>query len=210
MKVSKLESFFIPQVSKGHTDGSKIMIVMHGLGDSLDSYKVFSQELNVTGLNYLLVNAPTPYFFGHSWYDIPPGNPRPGIENSVSIILKVIDEIHEQGYDYQDIILCGFSQGGCIALESLYKCTHQLGGVMAMSPRIYHEHIPSQVTENNEIPLVICHGKYDEVIPFEDTQAGAEKLKKLYQNCEFRSYDMGHEIDVMEIMDLREWVNEIL
>ena len=105
-------------VSKGWTNGNKVMIVMHGLGDSMDSYVDVTKEINVTGLHYILVNAPRPYFFGHSWYDIPPGNPRIGIDESVEILLSCIEELKKEGFESEDIFLLGFSQGGCIAFET--------------------------------------------------------------------------------------------
>ena len=67
--MTPLTKHFIPAVNKGMTSGNKLMIVLHGRGDTLHSYKVFSQELNVTGLNYLLLNAPFVESFGYTWYD---------------------------------------------------------------------------------------------------------------------------------------------
>ncbi len=211
MKTSQLEHFFIPAKNKGWTDGNKVMIVLHGLGDSLDSYKVFVQEVNVTGLNYLLVNAPVPYFMGHSWYDIPPGDPNPGIDDSVTILLDVIEEVKMQGYDYQDIILCGFSQGGCIVMETLYKSKVQLGGVAALSPRLYEERIPSTLPyQVQKTPVYCAHGNFDDVIPFKQTENSVRSLINKGLQIDFNDFDMGHEIDPMEILSFREWLNELL
>lgn len=211
MKTTKLEYFHIPQASKGWTNGNKVMLVLHGLGDSLESYKIFAAEVNVTGLHYLLVNAPSPYFIGHSWYDIPPGDPNPGIENSSNIILEVIEELKAQGFDYQDIILCGFSQGGCIVMETLYKCPHALGGVAALSPRLYEERIPERLSYSAKNTPVFCaHGNYDDVIPFKQTENSILQLTKKGMKADFHDFDMGHEIDPMEILSFREWLNELL
>ena len=208
MIIDQLNSHFIPSINKGHSDGGKLMIVLHGLGDSLESYKVFAQELNLTGLGYLLLNAPTPYFFGHSWYDIPPGNPQPGIENSSNILVNVINSIIDQGYKYEDIFLCGFSQGGCIALETMYKLDTSLAGVIALSPRIYHENIPADMKQANKI--FMAHGKYDPVINFQETYEGYKRIKSLGHDIIFKSYNMEHQIDYQEIIDLRQWLNEEL
>lgn len=50
-----LESLFIRAASR---DSRRLMIVMHGLGDTLESFRSLPAEINLPWLNYLLVNAP--------------------------------------------------------------------------------------------------------------------------------------------------------
>ncbi len=194
-------------VSKGHTNGKKIMIVMHGLGDSLDSYEPLAKEINVTGLHYLLVNAPKSYFFGHSWYDIPPGNPRQGIDESVKKLQQTISELNDQGFKNEDIFLLGFSQGGCIAMETLYSLKGPLAGIIALSPRLYLEKLPSSISKT---PIFMAHGKTDEAINFNETFSNMNEIKKLNPDLEFHAYDYGHTFDIDTIMDLRVWLNNHL
>ena len=206
-----LEFKHIPMVSKGWTDGNKAMIVMHGLGDSLDSYVEITKEINVTGLHYLLVNAPMPYFFGHSWYDIPPGNPHKGIVKSTEIILKIIAELKDQDFESRDIFVLGFSQGGCIALETYYQLEESLGGIIALSPRMYEDRMPNELNEfQKQTPIFSAHGHFDQAIPFQETKSRIQKLAALSADIVFKEYEMEHTIDYYEIMDLREWLNEYL
>lgn len=208
-----LDSFYIPSNDITPTSAQKVMILMHGLGDSLESYKTLTREINVTGLSYLLLNAPKKYYFGYSWYDIPPNNPIPGIENSVSLLTQIIDELVEKNsnLDYSDIFIAGFSQGGCISLETAYQLQHKIGGVVLMSPRIYPERLPSQLSPClKETDLFCAHGENDPVIDINQTKAGIEHLNKLGLRSEFYQYDMEHEIDIEEIMQLRNWLNERL
>lgn len=89
-----------------------MMIVMHGLGDSLNSYVEFCQALNVTGLNFLLINAPFSHYFGYSWYDLPPsGEPYNRLEQARDKLADLVEEMNEFGISTNDIILMGFSQG---------------------------------------------------------------------------------------------------
>ncbi|AYF45239.1 phospholipase/carboxylesterase [Halobacteriovorax sp. BALOs_7] len=37
-----LDSFYIPSSDIAPTSAQKVMILMHGLGDSLESYKIFA------------------------------------------------------------------------------------------------------------------------------------------------------------------------
>ncbi|EPZ51866.1 phospholipase/carboxylesterase [Bacteriovorax sp. BAL6_X] len=213
LKTQLLDSFYIPASDITPTSSQKVMIILHGLGDSLESYKVFTQEINVTGLSYLLLNAPKKYYFGHSWYDIPPSNPVPGIENSVRILTKIIDEIvaNNEHIDYSDIFIGGFSQGGCISLETAYLLQHKLGGIVLMSPRIYPERRPQELSNCLKKTDIFCaHGSLDPVIDINQTRAGIEHLVGLGANAQFHAYEMEHEIDIDEVIQLRNWLNQRL
>lgn len=211
MENYKLTSHFIPAVNKGMGDSKKIMLTLHGLGDSLESYKVFAKEINVTGLNYLLLNGPKRYYFGYSWYDIPPQNPHLGICENVKIISEVIEQLNKNGHEYSDIILCGFSQGGCMVLETLYQLPHKIAGAICMSPRIYPDRIMEAKDINKSTPVLIAHGLFDEVISFQETKSHVENyVMKKFENVEFCEFEMHHEIDAFEILKIRNWLNEII
>ncbi|ATH07357.1 hypothetical protein BIY24_05220 [Halobacteriovorax marinus] len=205
------ESTFLPAKFNGPKSSSKIMIVMHGLGDHKASYKDFALEVNLTGLDYLLINAPTPYYFGFSWYDLPPAEPRDGILNSIEMLERLIDELQAKGYQDEDIFICGFSQGGCIALHTFLSMERKFAGIIGLSPRIYLDKMGVQEKEiHRETPIFIAHGIHDQAIDFNEVQDQVKRLKSHSLNIEFNEYDMGHEIDISEIRDLAKWLNERL
>lgn len=188
----------------------KIMLVMHGLGDSLAAYRIFTQEVNITNCHYLLMNAPEEYYGGFAWYQPGPDNPREAIQSPVSLILNEINSLIEEGFKKEDILLCGFSQGGCMALAAAMAFAEKLGGVIALSPKTYPfmlEEIPQGFLET---PLFLAHGKDDQVIDFDQTKTWFDELSKLHKELHFQEYSMAHEIDIDEIHDLRDWLNELL
>lgn len=207
------ESQVIPAVNKGMTNGSKWMIVMHGLGDSMSSYIDFCEQINVTGLNYLLINAPFNHYFGYSWYDLPPaGKPYNRLEIAREKLTGLIKEMNNFGIPSSDIFLMGFSQGGLMALDQLTSNKDLFAGVVALSPRIrIREDWEKFHTEGKfETPVYMAHGYYDEQIPYQETFEASNALKENGFNIKFNAYEMGHEIDLDEIRDLREWLNEQL
>ncbi|WP_372651709.1 alpha/beta hydrolase [Halobacteriovorax sp.] len=209
MKLSKVfDSTFLPAKFNGPKRSTKIMIVMHGLGDQMSSFKDFALEVNVTCLDYLLINAPTPYYFGFSWYDIPPGEPRDGIKSSIEKLELLINELNENGYQDEDIILCGFSQGGCISLHSFLAWKRTFAGVVCLSPRIYLDKMEVQAQEvHSKTPIFMAHGHYDQAIDFNSVESQMKRLTDSGLNISFHEYDMGHEIDIIEIRDLAGWLN---
>ena len=208
MKSQYFQSKFMPTNSYGHSN-HKIMVVMHGLGDQLDSYVPLVKEINVTGINYLLINAPREYPIGYSWYEMPPEDPRASIDESIELLHKLIQELREAGFEYDDILIMGFSQGGAMALELAQSLDKKLAGVIALSPRIYMD--PSQLaTGFRETPLYSSHGRYDDVIPFKDTRDSLMQMKPQMKDFFFSPQDMGHEICYDQILEIRSWLNEHL
>ena len=48
----------------------QLLVVLHGLGDSARGFLWLQDALGIDSLDYLLLNAPEPYFSGYRWYDI--------------------------------------------------------------------------------------------------------------------------------------------
>ncbi len=63
-----LHSEFIPATQKS---SRRLMVMLHGLGDSLEGYRWLPELLDLPWLNYLLVNAPDDYQGGYSWFNYP-------------------------------------------------------------------------------------------------------------------------------------------
>ena len=60
-------------------DSRNLLLVMHGLGDSIEGYRWFPEAVRLPWMNYLLVNAPDPYYGGFSWFDFG-GDIVPGVK----------------------------------------------------------------------------------------------------------------------------------
>jgi phospholipase/carboxylesterase len=190
-------------------ESKKVMIVMHGLGDSLDSYVPLVKELTVKNLNYLVINAPLDYPMGYSWYDLPPESPRTGIDLSCKKLMNLIIELEEQGIKQEDIFIMGFSQGGCITLELINKLNFQLAGAIALSPRVY-------VDSSNEksylfkTPLFVAHGQFDPVIPYSETADRIKSFQKINKNIIFKTYPMEHSICMDELNAVSAWLEKLV
>jgi phospholipase/carboxylesterase len=206
-----LHSAFIPSVDKGMTSGQKYMIMLHGRGDSMESYKYFAKEINVTGLNYILLNAPAKIEFGYSWYHDSFDLNDELYCHSIELLKKTIQLIKESSVDPEDLFILGFSQGARMALDIFYELGIKLAGVCALSPRMSTYHDFSALSEDClKTPLFTAHGQYDPVIPFRETQEALSRWQTAFSDAQFTSYEMGHEIDISEIQALREWINQKL
>ena len=211
IKTEYFDYTYLPAVNFGQTSAQKIMVVMHGLGDSKNSYVDFCKELNVSGLQYLVINGPIDYYGGYAWYEPPPEKPQQGLLNSLEKLERVLEELLKQGFENEDIFVLGFSQGGCMSLELLYRRKEKLGGVVALSPKMHP--IKQDLSPNKnqiETPLFVTHGLYDDLIPYSEVEKGCVGLEERGFKPIHKSYPMGHEIDYDEIEDVRNWINEYL
>ncbi len=73
-----LDTEFIPAAQK---DSRRLLVALHGLGDSKAGMRWLPEALDLPWLNFLLVNAPDEYYGGFSWYDIY-GDSAPGVRRS--------------------------------------------------------------------------------------------------------------------------------
>ena len=64
------------KIPAAEADSDWLMVVLHGLGDSMEGYRWMPEAIGLPWLNYLLVNAPDDYHGGYSWYDFL-DNPAP-------------------------------------------------------------------------------------------------------------------------------------
>src|ERR1700733_13063433 len=119
-----LHSDFIPAPEK---DSRRLMIMLHGLGDSIEGYRWFPDAMRLPWLNYLLVNAPDEYYGGYSWYDYA-GDPAPGVERSRRLLVELLDDLKGRGYAPDQITLGGFSQGCLMSIETGLRYPHRLAG----------------------------------------------------------------------------------
>lgn len=198
-----LDSLFFP--SKEPSD--KLIIVLHGRGDSAEGFRFFPEELGFKDVNFLLLNAPFEYYTGFSWYDLPP-NQLPGIEYSKNILAEVLDTLFESKYSPSKTILFGFSQGALLTFEFGTRYEHALAGYIAVSGYIYDAN-KILLEMNNDVNAgnwLCTHGDEDGVLPFHQSKGQVETLQNGGFEIDFRSYNKGHTVDLNELNEIREWI----
>src|SRR5262249_55855801 len=156
----------------------------------------FGESLDLPQLNVLLFNAPDPYYFGYSWYDLPP-NQGPGIQRSRALLEKAFAEIHRQGYPPEKCILMGFSQGCLMTLEFGARYPHRLAGYLGISGYCFDA--DKLLLEKHAAPSsgswLITHGTRDEVLDVERTRQQMKTLREAGMPIDYREYDKEHTLD---------------
>ncbi len=175
------------------------MILMHGRGASAASILKLAEELYHPDFAYL-----APQAAGQEWYPLPFLAPLEQNEPALSAALDVVAALLDQvgGIPAEKVILGGFSQGACLAVEFAARHAQRLGGLLVFSggligppgtPRDYTGSLAGT-------PVLIGCGDADPHIPQERVEETAAVLTGLGGMVEKQLYPgMGHMINADEI-----------
>jgi phospholipase/carboxylesterase len=178
------------------TESRRLMVIMHGLGDSLESYRTLPQELSLPGLNYLLVNAPQPALGGYAWFDFP-GDSGPGIIRSFGQLSKLLDVLREQGFPSEQTMLFGFSQGCTMTWELGIRYPHRFAGCIGISGFMRD---PAPLWQDRSAValkqrFLITHGMLDDLIPCAQAQIQVDFMAAAGVQVVWKEIVKAHTID---------------
>jgi phospholipase/carboxylesterase len=199
-----LHSELIPAREK---NSRRLMVMLHGLGDSIEGYRWLPEALNLPWLNYLLVNAPDDYYGGYAWFDL--NNILPGVQRSRTLLFELLDDLPARGFPAEQTTLGGFSQGCLMAVDVGLRYPHRLAGIVGISGWV---HEPDKLLA--ELPpvarqqrLLMTHGTGDPLIPIAQVRPQIPLLKAAGLNVEWREFAKPHTMIEEEITVVRDFVS---
>lgn len=114
-----------PEVARGG------LVLVHGRGGSADGMLALGRELGADGWS-----CRAPQAANHSWYPesfmAPIEANEPWLGSALTKLGHVVDPL-ESVLGSQRVVIAGFSQGACLALEFLLRRGRPLGAVLALS-----------------------------------------------------------------------------
>ena len=188
----------------------RLMVLLHGLGDSMEGYRWVPEAMRMPEMTYLLVNAPDAYYGGFSWYDIY-NNPGPGIERSRKLLFELLDSMREKKFSTGKTIVLGFSQGCLMSLEIAARYPHRLAGIVGISG---YAHEPEKMALElspvaRDQRLLITHGTQDPLIPIDKVRPQMEELKRAGLKIKWREFVKPHTIaGEQELAVVRDFVQQ--
>jgi phospholipase/carboxylesterase len=200
-----LEAELIPAQDK---NSRRLMVMLHGLGDSMDGYRWLPEAMNLPWMNYLLVNAPDSYYGGFSWFDYP-DEIAPGILRSRKLLFELLDDLRAKNFPGGQITLAGFSQGCLMTIDVGLRYPHRFAGLVGISGWVFE--IEQLLKDLSPVALqqrlLVTHGPFDSVIPFDPVRGQVQKLKSAGLKAEWREFPKAHTIHgETEVSLIREFV----
>ncbi len=189
----------------------KLMIVLHGKGDSIRPFRNFDEEMGVPEMNYLLLNAPKKFLDGYSWYGDPPYE-RDGVLKIREKVLQLLVQLEMQGWKSENIFLFGFSQGCLISADIGLNYPKRLGGIVGVSGyfHFYPRWRRNLALDSLKTPWVFTHGRQDDLLKIDETKHGVEKLRDAGLEVDWIELDKEHALTDEEMPMIRKWVREQL
>ena len=130
-----------------------------------------------------------------------------GLAESQQLLIDWLQSLESStGVPLSRTILTGFSQGGAMTLDVGLKLP--LAGLVVMSGYLH----PDIVTraKGDFPPMLIMHGRYDEVVPLTSAVKAREAAESLGIAVEYHEFDMGHEIRPQMLDVLHNFVVKIM
>lgn len=181
------------------------MILLHGRGATaegmLDLADVFAQP----DVAYLAPQAP-----GRTWYPYsflaPIDQNEPHLSHALALVGELVADLGRDGFGPEKLVLLGFSQGGCLALEYAARNAQRYGAVIGLSsgligpegtPRTYGGSLAGT-------RVFLGCSDVDAHIPVGRVHESTRVLKALGGDVIERIYSgMGHTINDDEIAQVR-------
>lgn len=177
------------------------VLMLHGRGDSARGILGLADVLGVTDVTYAAPEAE-----GNSWYPqsflMPLARNEPQLSAALQAVEDALSELEQAGVTRENIVLLGFSQGACLALEFAARNARRYGGVVALSggligpegtPRGY----PGSLLDT---PVFLGCSDMDAHIPKARVRESAVVMRKLGGVVDLRIYPgMAHTVNRDEL-----------
>ena len=185
-----LHAELIPAAEKS----SRLMVMLHGLGDSIEGYRWWPEAMALPWMNYLLVNAPDEYYGGWSWFDL--ADHAPGVQRSRKMIFDLLDDLRAKNFPTEQTTLGGFSQGCLMTVDVGLRYPHRFAGLVGISGWVFElEKTIQQLSPvARQQRLLMTHGAGDPIVPIEKVRPQIPLLKAAGLNVEWREFPKAHTI----------------
>ncbi len=163
-------------------------------------------------LNIVAFRAPRAYGPGFSWFDIQ--FDAQGItfneaqaQDALGGLIKEIEALPEElQIGDAGLFVGGFSQGAAMTMGVLMTKPDLLAGAVILSGRMANHYEPNDGVRN--LPVLVQHGLYDNVIPVENGRRIASYLTNAGAQVQHQDYPMAHEVSMQSLTDLKSWLDQ--
>jgi predicted esterase len=181
------------------------MVLLHGRGATADGVLDLAQALDIDGVAHF-----APQAAGNTWYPnrfiAPIESNEPGISSAMYMLDDLLLAILEAGIPNERIVLLGFSQGGCLALEYAARHARRYGGVVGLSAGLIGpDGTPRDYPGSFDgAPVFLGCSDADAHIPLPRVHETAEAFTRLRAEVDVRIYPgMGHVVNADELDAVR-------
>lgn len=195
-----------------------LIVILHGWGANAQDVAALASFLNLPDYHFLFPNAPFPFPYaptGRAWYNFPDtysSLSRPEFYDQPELV-ESRKQLTEWLLSLEDLtqiplsrtVLGGFSQGGAMTFD--VGLTLPVAALMVLSG---YFHAPTRLTEQIQTapPILIVHGRQDQVVPLAAAHQSRETLLALNHSVQYHELEMGHEIQPIVLNLMQRFIEE--
>lgn len=194
---------------------TRAVVFLHGFGsDGEDLISLAPLMVDILPHTaFFAPNAPerTNIGVGYQWFDDKNFTfiNRKGIGEAAKHVETYLKEVieKEHGIPLENTVIFGFSQGAMTSLFTFPRFKEHLAGVVASSGvAMWSEELSSNTVQ--KFPLLIVHGKDDDVVPYQTSKEAEKIFKDLgYNDVSLHLYDgLAHGIDNQSLTEAAKFI----
>jgi phospholipase/carboxylesterase len=188
------------------------MVLLHGRGANAESMLSLAEGLAQPDLAYFAPQAPAHTWYPHSFL-APIAQNEPHLSRSLAIIGEIVEGLRAADFSNERVVLLGFSQGGCLALEYAARNAQRYGAIIGLSAGLIGPEVQRDGYRGSFAGSRVFLGcsDIDPHIPLVRVRETAATLRALGADVVARIYPgMGHTINDDEIREVRIALTQIV
>jgi phospholipase/carboxylesterase len=184
------------------------LLLLHGTGgnerDLLPIAEMIAPESSILGVRGNILENGMPRFFRRL---------AEGVFDEEDLIYRttelndfVNDSAKQYGFDRENVVAIGYSNGANIAASMMFHHVNALHGAI-----LFHAMVPRrgvQLPKLDATPVFIGAGRYDPLIPAPETKELSEELQKAGAQVTEYWMDGGHQLVREEVEQAKEWFEQ--
>jgi phospholipase/carboxylesterase len=182
-------------------DADAALVAVHGRGATARSIVDMTSRLHREGLAVLAPQAARNTWYPNSFLE-PVERNEPGRSSGLDAVGDAVETATDAGIPVENVLVLGFSQGGCLASEFVARNPRRYGGAVAFSGGLIGQTVDPADYEGDlqGTPYFVGCSDVDPHIPVERVHVTTETFERLNADVEERIYEgMGHGVNEDEI-----------
>jgi phospholipase/carboxylesterase len=187
------------------------MILLHGRGASAEDILGLAGEMYDERVVYL-----APQAAGHTWYPnsflAPISQNQPWLSSALAKVAETIQYAVDAGLTHDRIVVCGFSQGACLASEFVARNPTRYGAVVVFTggligPPDIDLHHPGRLAGT---PTLFSSGDPDPHVPWTRVAASAKQFTAMGAEVQLQRHEgRPHTVSAPELESARKLLMEL-
>ena len=188
------------------------MILLHGRGANATDILSLAELFERSDIAYLAPEAAGNNWWPHAFLAALARN-EPYRSSALGVVTGLLARLREEGVPAECVVLAGFSQGACLALEFAARNPRRYGGIVAFSGGLMGSEVNPEAYRGSleGTPVFMGCSDVDPHIPLRRVEETAEVLRRLGGEVTVRIYPgMGHTINEDEVNNAREILSNLI